>query len=97
GCAADLDLATAEGAVPTAGSSSEPVPADTARSSAACGQGARCTEPSCHQDQTSSVTNGRKGARSRSCTDKAPARVARADAAEAGPRPPYARSLTSST
>ena len=46
-------------------------PASTAGSPApparpARGQAARCTEPSRHQDQTSSVTNGRNGANSRS-------------------------------
>src|SRR3712207_7220439 len=40
-------------------------------SSVAAGQSARCTEPVCHQDQTSSVTKGRTGANSRSCTDSA--------------------------
>ena len=37
-----------------------------ARNSAGSGHRARCTEPGCHQDHTSSVTNGRNGANSRS-------------------------------
>ena len=39
-------------------------------SSSAVGQRARCTEPSCHHDQTSSVTNGRTGANRRSSDDE---------------------------
>ena len=37
------------------------------------------SSPSCHHDQTSSVTNGRNGASSRSCTWSASASAARAD------------------
>ncbi len=63
------------------------------------GQAARCTDPSCHQDHTSSVTNGRNGANSRSSTDSAARSAPRADAA-AGPgaarSAPYARAFTSS-
>ena len=40
--------------------------ASTSRPSCAVGQDARWIEPSCHQDQTSSVTYGRNGASSRS-------------------------------
>src|SRR5271167_459973 len=43
--------------------------AASASSSAASGQLAQCTEPCCHHDQTSSATNGRKGANSRWKTD----------------------------
>src|SRR3954464_7128764 len=64
-------------------------------SSEAVGHSERCTDPLCHQDQTSSVTNGSTGANSRSCTESASARVAWAEAA-AGPEP-YARDFTSST
>ena len=39
-------------------------------SSSTVGQAARCTEPSCHHDHTSSVTNGRCGANSRSSVDE---------------------------
>ena len=53
--------------------------------SSTVGHGARCTEPSCHHDQTSSVTNGRNGANSRSCTLSAVASAARAEAAASGP------------
>lgn len=56
------------------------------------GQAARCTDPSRHHDQTSSVTNGRNGANSRSSTPSAARRAATADAS-----PAYARALTSST
>ena len=44
------------------------------------GHGARCTDPSCHQLQTSSVTNGSTGANNRCTTDSASRSVARADA-----------------
>ena len=57
-----------------------------AGSSAATGHEARCTEPVCHHDQTSSVTNGSTGANSRSCTESASASVACADPAP-GPSP----------
>jgi hypothetical protein len=73
-------LRTAASAAATTGSTSASPPAG---SSAAVGHGARCTEPACHQDQTSSVTNGSTGANSRSCTDSASASVACADSAAA--------------
>ncbi len=66
-------------AVTTAGSPPE-------GSSEATGHGARCTEPVCHQDQTSSVTNGSTGANSRSWTPSATASVACADSAAASDR-----------
>ena len=56
----------------TAGSS-----APNAASSSAVGHGARCTEPSRHHDHTSSVTNGRSGANSRSSVSSATASAAR--------------------
>ena len=49
-------------------------------SSSTVGHAARCTEPSCHHDQTSSVTNGRCGANSRRSVTSASASAARADA-----------------
>ena len=58
------------------------------------GHAARCTDPSCHQDHTSSVTNGRNGANSRSSTDSAARSAPRADAPRAPE--PYARAFTSS-
>ncbi len=47
-------------------------PASRALRSTADGHGARCTDPSCHHDQTSSVTNGTNGANRRSTTDERP-------------------------
>jgi len=58
------------------------------------GHGARCTDPSCHQDHTSSVTNGMNGANSRSSTPSAKRSAPLADSAP-GPVP-YARDFTSS-
>ena len=52
--------------------------------SAASGQGARCTEPSCHQLQTSSVTKGRNGAKRRWRAERASASVARAESVPPG-------------
>ena len=65
------------------------------RSGSAVGHGARCTEPSRHHDQTSSVANGSTGANRRSSTSRAIARAARAESVS-GDGSPYARSLTSS-
>ena len=60
--------------------------------SSVVGQAARWIEPSCHHDQTSSVTYGMIGASSRSTVRSA---MARAAWAEAAPSPePYARSFT---
>ena len=49
---------------------------------------ARCTEPSCHHDHTSSVTNGRCGANSRSSVDSATVSAVRADRAPSSPSEP---------
>ena len=61
------------------------------------GQVARCTEPSCHQLHTSSVTNGRIGANRRSMVESALRNALDADAAASSPRAPYARLFTNST
>ena len=58
------------------------------RTSSAVGHGARCTEPGRHHDQTSSVTNGRYGANSRSSVDSATSIALLADAAASGPKSP---------
>ena len=50
------------------------------------GHGARWTEPSCHHDHTSSVTNGRNGANSRSSVESASASAARAEPRPSSPR-----------
>ena len=52
----------------------------------ATGHAARCTEPSRHQDQTSSVTYGRNGANSRSSTSSAVRRAPTAEPAALGAR-----------
>src|SRR3954447_6832347 len=59
--AVDLALRTAAMAVEarSRAEASPGVPRET-------GHGARCTDPDCHQDHTSSVTYGRYGANSRS-------------------------------
>ncbi|KUL48052.1 hypothetical protein ADL30_35635 [Streptomyces sp. NRRL S-1521] len=68
------------------------------RNSSALGRAARCTDPSRHHDQTSSVTNGGTGAKSRSRTSSAVRGAARADSmAAAPPWSPYALALTGST
>ena len=46
-------------------------PPHAASTSSGVGHAARCTEPACHHDQTSSVTNGRNGANSRSSVESA--------------------------
>jgi hypothetical protein len=51
------------------------------RTSSTLGHGARWIDPCCHHDHTSSVANGKKGAKSRSCTDRARSSAAWADAA----------------
>lgn len=73
-----------------------PAPPTPPRSAA--GHGARWTDPSCHQDHTSSVTNGMNGANSRSSTSSAERSAPLTDSAPApAPAPePYARALTSS-
>ena len=48
--------------------------------SLASGHAAACTDPVCHHDHTSSVTNGITGANSRSSTDNATCNAAWADA-----------------
>ena len=60
----------------------------TASISASVGHGALWTDPGRHHDQTSSVTNGRNGANSRSNTDSAVSSAALADAASASPWSP---------
>src|SRR5439155_10223911 len=77
----------------SAASSSWPI---APRSSASVGHGARCTDPSCHHDQTSSVTNGRNGANSRMKVDSAATIAELAEVAPAAPSSPYRRALTSS-
>ena len=62
--------------------------------SARVGHAARCTDPVCHHDQTSSVTNGRNGANSRRMTDNAAVAADTADAAAASS--PARRRFTSS-
>ena len=79
---------------PTAARLSRRADADPDAEADADGHDARCTDPSCHQDHTSSVTNGRNGANSRSSTDSAVRSAPRADAAPAPE--PYARAFTSS-
>jgi len=72
----------------TAGSESGPA---ASRSSAGSGQGLRWMEPppaSGHHDQTSSVTKGRNGAKSRSRVESARVRARLADAAPSSPAPP---------
>ena len=71
--------------------------AAASRSGLASGHAARCTDPSCHHDHTSSVTKGRCGAKSRRSTSSARASAACAEAWPVSPRAPYARCLTSST
>ena len=73
-----------------ASSARSPSPADPRGVSASAGSGqvARCTEPSAHHDHTSSVTNGRNGANSRSTTDRASLSAARAEPAGPSPRSP---------
>ena len=83
--ASDFALRTPASAAPTAASIAGSPPAGT---SSAVGQAARCTEPSCVQDQTSSVTYGRIGASSRRTTSSAIRSVARALAAAASPWAP---------
>ena len=53
--------------------------------SASSGHAARCTDPSCHHDQASSVAKGRNGASSRTATDRPRRNAATADAAGPGP------------
>jgi hypothetical protein len=84
---------TAAATASTAGSPAPPPMVPSAPRSAD-GHGARWTEPSCHQDHTSSVTNGMNGANSRSSTPRAERSAPRADSAP-GPLP-YARAFTSS-
>ncbi|ARX87729.1 hypothetical protein SMD44_07211 [Streptomyces alboflavus] len=59
-----------------AGPRGAPRPAST---SPADGHAARCTDPGAYQDQTSSVTNGRVGAKRRSTVSRAVRRVSRAE------------------
>ena len=59
------------------------VAGERARRRRRCGQRCRCTEPSCHHDQTSSVTKQRNGANRRSSVDSASASAARAEPAAA--------------
>ncbi len=61
------------------------------------GHGDAWTEWSCHQRQTSSLTNGSIGANSRCSTDNVMASVARAEMVGASFASPYARIFTSST
>ena len=75
--ASDFTLRSAASAEPAAATT----PGSAAvRSGSADGHGARCTEPSRHHDQTSSVANGSTGANRRSSTSSAIARAARAEA-----------------
>ena len=68
-----------------------------ARSGAAAGQDAVCTDPGRHHDHTSSVAYGSTGASSRSSTSSTARSPATADAAPAGSVAPYALDFTSST
>src|SRR5688572_23673461 len=52
------------------------------------GHGARCTDPVCHHDHTSSVTNGMYGANRRNITDRAACIARFAEAAAASPWSP---------
>ena len=90
--ASDFTLRSAASAEPAATTT---VGSAAVRSGSATGHDARCTEPSRHHDQTSSVANGSTGANRRSSTSRAIARAARADSVS-GDGSPYARSLTSS-
>jgi hypothetical protein len=74
-----MAVRTSEAAPRTATS---PAPASS-RIDVPSGQPPRWIEPSCHHDQTSSVTNGRNGANSRSSTFSARSSAARADSAPA--------------
>src|SRR5690606_5724135 len=60
----------------------------TSRISALVGHDARCTEPSCHHDQTSSVAYGRYGANRRSRVFSVTSIAALAEAAPAASRSP---------
>ena len=87
-------VASTDGSPTPPGSADADADADAEPDADADGHDARCTDPSCHQDHTSSVTNGRNGANSRSSTDSAVRSAPRADDAPAPE--PYARAFTSS-
>src|SRR6185503_1610613 len=64
--------------------------------SSGVGHFARCTDPGCHHDHTSSVTNGRNGANSLSSVDSATSMALFAEAAPAAVKSPYRLAFTSS-
>ncbi len=87
----DFFLRTAPSISPDTCSACAPrssAPPATARISAAVGHAAWCTEPGCHHDHTSSVTNGRNGANRRSRTESAVSSAVLAEPASASPWSP---------
>lgn len=79
--ASDFTLRRAARAAPAAATTPASASPAATRSGSAVGQAARCTEPSRHHDQTSSVANGSTGAKRRRSVSSAMPSAARAEAA----------------
>ena len=84
--ASDLTLRSAASAAPAARDHAGVGVAGGGAQRRGVGHGARCTEPSRHHDQTSSVANGSTGANRRSSTSSARPSAARAEAVSGGTR-----------